>query len=120
MKKKICLLSVILIFCIIGILGCSSKKSIVGTWAIETEDGPENEMIFYEDGTCIDTPVDYHSNKAEKYKIQEDGMLFFYTSYGDTITYSRTESEEEALDSYDVYYISGDTFIIHTLKYTKQ
>lgn len=120
-KLPLIIISVVLI-CIVAfffIRGKSNKNNIVGTWnpIHKYRDEP---MMFYEDGTWLDTPLDEHSNHAEKYKLQEDGMLFFYTSYGDTITLSPAKNEEEAMDSYDTYYLSGNTFILHTIRFEKK
>lgn len=106
------------------IAGCSSKNAIVGTWLYTTDDGEIKEydsMYFYEDGTCLDTPVKSTSKGyAESYKVQDDGMLIFNMSWDGTKTYKQTDDKEKALDDSDYYYLSGDTFILCKSTYTRQ
>ncbi len=108
---------------ITAISGCSSKNPIVGTWFYTTDDGEieeYNAMYFYEDGTCLDTPVkSVASGSAESYKVQDDGMLIFNMSWGGTMTYKQTDDKETALDDSDYYYLSGDTFILCKNTYTR-
>lgn len=113
---KVFILTVICCF----LVGCSEKNAIVGTWDRVSGSEYDDEMIFYEDGTCLNTPVDSHSNRAESYKIQEDGTLFFYTSYGDTVTYAVADTEQEALESREVYFLSKDLLVLCTNKYTRK
>lgn len=94
----------------------SAENSIAGTWV--DEDG--DEMSFYEDGTCMNTPVRSHSNEAESYKIQEDGRLIFKLEYGNSSSYDLAESQEEALEDDDLYFLDGDTLILKKSLYTRE
>lgn len=114
----------IIIFSSITVLsGCSSKNAIVGTW-LYTDNGEIKDyysMHFYEDGTCLDTPVkSTSSGRAESYKVQDDGMLIFNMSWDGTKTYKQTDDKEKALDDSSYYYLSGDTFILCKSTYTRQ
>lgn len=115
---------VIMIFLSITVMvGCSSKNAIVGTWLSTTDDGEVKDygMSFYEDGTCLDTPVkSTASGYAESYKIQDDGTLIFKMSWDGTKSYKPAEDKETALDNKEYYYLSGDTFILCNRTYTKK
>lgn len=52
-------LAITLFFSTSVMTGCSSKNAVVGTWLYTTDDGEIKDygMSFYEDGTCLDTPV---------------------------------------------------------------
>lgn len=117
-------LAIMVFFSITVLAGCSSKNAIVGTWLYTTDDGEIEDyrsMHFYEDGTCLDTPVkSTASGRAESYKIQDDGMLIFNMSWDGTKTYKQTDDKEKALDDSDYYYLSGDTFILCKSTYTRQ
>lgn len=103
--------------------GCSSKNDIVGTW-LYTDNGEVkdyNSMSFYEDGTCLDTPVRTQTSAdAVSYKLQDDGMLIFTMEWDGTKTYKPADDEETALENSKYYYLSGDTLILCENTYTRQ
>lgn len=124
-KSILSIALIIIIFLNITIMsGCSSKNAIVGTWLYTTDDGEIKEydsMYFYEDGTCLDTPVRTQTGAdAVSYKLQDDGMLIFTMEWDGTKTYKPAEDKETALDDKDYYYLSGDTFILCKNTYTRQ
>ena len=78
-------------------------------------------MYFYDDGTCLDTPVKtITSADAVSYNLQDDGMLIFTMEWDGTCVYERTEDKELALDDRGYYYLSGDTFVLCKQEYVKQ
>ena len=98
--------------------GCSSSDSIVGTWKEADSDA---EMSFYEDGTCLDVPVETDTSAdAVSYKMQDDGKLIFTMEWDGPEVREPAETKEEALDDYDLYYLSGDTLVLSTHEYTRQ
>lgn len=116
-------LAITLFFSTSVMTGCSSKNAVVGTWLYTTDDGEIKDygMSFYEDGTCLDTPVKSSAQGyAESYKIQDDGMLIFNMSWDGTKSYKPAEDKETALDDKDYYYLSNDTFILCKRTYTKK
>lgn len=103
--------------------GCSAKNIIVGTW-LYTTDGEVKDydtMYFYEDGTCLDTPVKtMTSAEAVSYKMQDDGMLIFTMEWDGTKTYKPADDKETALDNSKYYYLSDDTFILCGATYVRK
>lgn len=102
------------------LMACGGPSSdIAGTWVNEKG----HEMVFYEDGTCMDVP-EYEispSNDPESYKIQEDGNLILTLSYyGDKVVFERAESKEAALDDDDTYYLKGDELVFKQKIYTRE
>ena len=93
--------------------GVTGGNSIVGKWRSETNE----RLIFYKDGSC-DAPFTYNPGwleEADHYVVEDDGTLYMFGSRGDfTLTFEKVETEEEALESYEIpaYYISGNTLII--------
>lgn len=117
--KVIICVSMILISCI-GLTGCSSEDSIVGTW-VTVDEKHEEKMRFYEDGTCLDVPYRTHTSAdVESYKKQEDGMIIFTMEWDGTITLEPTDDEEKALKDDDYYYLSGDKLIMKKKTYERQ
>lgn len=119
MRKLRYVLFIMLIGCILWLIGCSEKNSIVGTWL---EDGDSNfSMAFYEDGTCHNTPVRTHTSAdAISYKIQEDGRLFFDMEWDGPETFELAVSKEQALEDGDYYFISKDTLILCRREYVRE
>lgn len=123
MNKKIMGISCIfmMIFWGISLTGCSSKDSIVGVWAMADNDSKEFTMSFYDDGTCLNTPVRTNTSaKPVSYKQQDDGMLIFTMEWDGTISYERTNNKDEALESNKYYYILGDTLILRKETYIRK
>ena len=108
-----------MVCCIFGMVGCSSNKSIVGTWL---EDGNSNySMSFYKDGTCHNTPVRTQTSAdAVSYRIQEDGMLFFDMEWDGPKTYMLADSKEQALEDSDYYFLSKDTLVLCRREYIRE
>ncbi len=117
-KKFIICLSIVLVYCVLCAgCGSKSKNTIVGTW--ESEDG-KRTMRFYEDGTCLDLPFTGISGEVTSYKLQEDGMLILKYEWDGQFTLQPTESEEDALNYQDVYYLSGKKLVLDRKLYRKQ
>lgn len=94
-----------------GILAaCGSKDSIVGTWVSDGGD----IVIFEEDGTCT-APFTYNASwweSATNYAITDD-VLYLSSKEGHANEdYEKADSEEEALEKSNTYYVDGDTLII--------
>lgn len=109
----------LMVFTIAGLTACGSGNALVGEWISDAEYDPE-VLKFNKDGSCS-VPFTYDNNSwesADSYTIDKDGTLIF-SSKEDNDSYKKVESEEEALDDKDTYYISGDTLIIEKDKYTK-
>ncbi len=84
-------------------------------------DSKEFTMSFYDDGTCLNTPVRTNTSaKPVSYKQQDDGMLIFTMEWDGTISYERTNNKDEALESNKYYYISGDTLILRKETYIRK
>ena len=69
-------------------------------------------MYFNDDGSCND--IDYHgptSADPVSYKVMSDGKLVFTMEWDGTSSFDLAQSEEEAMNDYHKYYISGDTLI---------
>ncbi len=91
----------------IGMTGCSSKNSIVGTWYSNKSD---YRIAFYEDGTCTSGDNDEIIN----YKQQEDGTLMLtWGLFGNQRIINRTDDKEQALEDDEYYYLSGNTLVFY-------
>lgn len=91
----------------VGVTGCSSRNSIVGTW--RTNEG-DYSISFYEDGTC--TSGD--NNEIINYKQQEDGTLMLtWGVFGNERIVKRTDDKEQALEDDEYYYLSGNTLVFY-------
>lgn len=102
--------------------GCSSKDTIVGTWAYVNNNGEitDSKMYFNEDGTCSNIPWEGSTGAdAVSYKIQDDGKLIFTMEWDGNMSLEAAKTEEEALKSYDYYYLSGDILIFRKYTYKK-
>lgn len=110
-----------MVFYGIGLSGCSSKDSIVGAWAVADGDSTDFTMSFYDDGTCLNTPIrTITSARPVSYKQQDDGMLIFTMEWDGSKTYERTENKDEALKSSKYYYLSGDTLVLCEKTYARK
>lgn len=113
----------VILFCMIFV-GCTSKDSetegsIIGTWA--KTDNSDSKMMFYDDGTCLDTPVKTKTSaEAVSYKLQDDGMLIFTMEWDGNIDIEPAQHQEEALNDSDYYYLSEDTLILCCEVYKRQ
>ena len=108
--------------CVFALTGCGDS-SIVGTWAYVTSDGEitESRMSFYQDGTCVNTPVRTSTSAdALRYKMQNDGVIIFDMEWDGPITVERTDDKELALDDRDFYYLDGNTLILRKDTYVRQ
>lgn len=110
--QKICCICM-MVFYGVSLTGCSSKDSIEGAWIIADSGSNDFTMSFYDDGTCLNTPIRTNTSaRPVSYKQQDDGMLIFTMEWDGSKTYERTENKEEALESSKYYYLSGDTLIL--------
>ena len=78
------------------------------------EEGSEIEMSFYDDGSCIDVP--FHgptSADVESYKMQNDGTIILVMEWDGNMTLKPTDNQEEALKNRSLYYLSGNTLVMH-------
>ena len=112
-KKILMMVSLLLLACL-SFVGCGSSDGITGTW-VSVKSG--KEMHFYKDGTCLDVYKNNTSADATNWKIQEDGMLILEMEWDGNLSFERTDAKEEALESSDLYYLSGDTLIFHKVEY---
>lgn len=121
--KRVVLLvaAVVVVLLVIKLVsGTTGGKSIVGQWRSETNEN----LVFNKDGSC-DAPFTYNAawlEAADHYKMSDDGTLEMFGSRGDfTITFKKAETEEDALEAYEVpaYYLSGNTLIIGRETYTR-
>lgn len=78
-------------------------------------------MTFYEDKTCLDVPVkNITGADPVSYVIQEDGRLIFTMEWDGNMVFEKSETKEEALDDYDLYYLEGDTLVLGRVEYERQ
>lgn len=120
MKKTLTIILFCIMFCVV-FAGCSNN-SIVGTWAYVNDDGniTDSKMYFNDDGTCSDIP--WHGSTGAypvSYKVQDDGKLIFTMEWDGKNELERAESQEQAMNSRDCYYLSGDTLIFRKDTYKK-
>lgn len=123
--KKISLLKSISMICVLilvlSMAACGSDKPsdlLIGTWVSE-----DDEIVdFQEDGSCT-APFTYRSawwESADRYAVKEDGKLIMTSKEGHADdSFELAESEEEALDNGNMYFVSEDTLIIDGDTYTK-
>ena len=114
-KLNLLLLLCILIF-VFG--GCSSQKSIVGTW--QESDNPKRTITFY-DGSCLNIP--YHtitSADVVSYTLHDDGNLIFKMEWDGPITVKKTDDENKALERSSYYYLSKDKLILKRTTFERQ
>ena len=77
-------------------------------------------MYFFAVGSCND--IDYHgptSADPVSYKVMSDGKLVFTMEWDGTSSFDLAQSEEEAMNDYHKYYISGDTLIFRKSTYKR-
>ncbi len=121
MLKKLSTMMLFSVLLLSSILlgGCSTNaNSIAGTW--KEVDGTAT-MAFYEDETCLDVPVKTITGADPvSYVIQEDGRLIFTMEWDGNMVFEKSETKEEALDDYDLYYLEGDTLVLGRLEYERQ
>ena len=121
MLKKLNAMMLFSIFLLSGVLleGCSTNaNSLVGTWK---EVDRTAMMTFYEDKTCLDVPVkNITGADPVSYVIQEDGRLIFTMEWDGNMVFEKSETKEEALDDYDLYYLEGDTLVLGRVEYERQ
>lgn len=117
-KRTLILFTLLLLTMAIALTACSSSAdSIAGTW-VDVEDS--DEMSLYEDGTCLNTPIRNVSEDAISYKLQEDGKLIFELEWGSTRVIDPAESQDEAVEDNDLYYLNGDTLVLESHVYERQ
>ena len=121
MLKKLSAMMLFSIFLLSGVLlgGCSTNaNSLVGT---SKEVDRTATMTFYEDKTCLDVPVkNITGADPVSYVIQEDGRLIFTMEWDGNMVFEKSETKEEALDDYDLYYLEGDTLVLGRVEYERQ
>lgn len=117
--KYVALLCMLLVA--LSLTACGSKKPdklLVGTWLSEYDD----MVVFEEDGTCV-APFTYNASwweSAERYTVKEDGTLVLSSETGHADgTYEKVDTEDEALEDGDTYFVSSDILIIECETYTK-
>lgn len=121
-KISMVLCIVTMLFAVMSLSGCSNN-SITGIWAFVDDDGQVSEnskMYFNEDGSCND--IDYHgptSADPVSYKVMSDGKLVFTMEWDGTSSFDLAQSEEEAMNDYHKYYVSGDTLIFRKSTYKR-
>lgn len=101
---------------------CGGSKGpddlLVRTWLSEHDD----MVVFEDDGTCV-APFTYNASwweSAEYYTVKEDGTLVLSSESGHADgTYENVDTEDEALEDEDTYFVSDDTLIIDGETYTK-
>ena len=104
---------------VLYLTGCSSDKSIVGTW--EPQNSSKGNMKFYDDGTCINVPVTVSPYSVyTTYKMQDDGILIFTSPDHSTKTKEPTDDERIAMEDSEYYYLSGDKLIFHCKVYLRE
>ncbi len=117
-------IKIITVFCLVvfimaGLMACGKKNPIVGEWVSEDN---EDILKFNDNGSCS-APFTYNAGwmeSANNYAIKEDGTLVFSSNEGHANdSFEQVDTEEEALDNKDTYYISGDILIIEKDKYTR-
>ena len=91
---------------------------LVGTWVSE-----DDEIVdFQDDGSCT-APFTYRSawwESADRYTVKDDGKLVMTSKEGHADdSFELAESDEEALDNGNMYFVSEDTLIIDGDTYTK-
>ena len=121
MLKKLSAMMLFSIFLLSGVLlgGCSTNaNSLVGTWK---EVDRTSTITFYEDKTYLDVPVkNITGADPVSYVIQEDGRLIFTMEWDGNMVFEKSETKEEALDDYDLYYLEGDTLVLGRVEYERQ
>lgn len=109
----------LLIFAVAGLTACSKSNAIVGTWVSENND----DILKFDDNGSCSAPFTYNAawiESADSYTVKEDGTLVFSSDGGHANdSFKKVDSEEEALDDKNSYYISGDILIIEKDKYTR-
>lgn len=124
MKKYFWIKRMVLLFTLLLVLlltACGSDKPrdlLTGTWVSE-----DDEMVdFQDDGSCT-APFTYVGawwESADRYTVKDDGKLVMSSKEGHADdSFELAESEEEALDNSNMYFVSKDTLIIDGEKYTK-
>ncbi len=83
----------------------------------------DDEIVdFQDDGSCT-APFTYRSawwESADRYTVKDDGKLVMTSKEGHADdSFELAESEEEALDNGNMYFVSEDTLIIDGDTYTK-
>ena len=91
---------------------------LIGTWLSEYDE----MVVFEEDGRCS-APFTYNPSwweSAERYTVKEDGTLVLSSETGHADgSYEKVDTEDEALEDDDTYFVSEDTLIIEGETYTK-
>lgn len=113
-RKKGIVSAIFLATCLMFSQGCAGKQSVVGTWICQNSESQGEIMALYEDGTCLNAPV----NGAKSYVIQGDKIIFT-TPQGNSVAYSLAKSESEALEFEDKYYLSEDTMVLGRDRYKR-
>lgn len=117
--KRVGLLSMLILMFVM--VACGSDKPrdlLVGIWVSE-----DDEIVdFQEDGSCT-APFTYVGawlESAERYTVKEDGKLVMSSKEGHADdSFKLAESEEEALDNRNMYFVSKDTLIINGEAYSR-
>lgn len=99
--------------------------SIVGSW--QKADGSSSyAMTFWDGGSCENVThkgrtSDVSAGHYTKYELQSDGTVMIIGDYwGDrAATVKRTDSKEQASESYDLYYLNGDSLVWDKVEYKR-
>jgi len=102
-KISMVLCIITMLFAVMSLSGCSNN-SITGIWAFVDDDGQVSENSSAD-------PVSY--------KVMSDGKLVFTMEWDGTSSFDLAQSEEEAMNDYHKYYISGDTLIFRKSTYKR-
>lgn len=118
--KEAVLLSGLTLTMFMTACGGSKKPGdmLIGSWVSE-----HNEIVTFEkDGTCT-APFTYNASwweSADHYTVKDDGTLILSSDEGHAGgSYEKADTEEEALDDVDAYYVDKDKFIIKEEIYTR-
>lgn len=95
-----------------------TSKMLAGNWVSDSGD----VVSFEKDGSCS-APFTYNPSwweSADQYAVREDKRLVLGSEAGQAGGhYDIADSEEEALEDSDLYFVSKDTFVIERTKYTR-
>ena len=113
LKTSLCILLLTLLLTACGNSNSRSSDSIIGTWV--SNYSAIDIVVFEEDGSCS-APFTYSGSwceSASQYVIKDDKTLVLSSKDGHAGgSYEKAETEEEALEDKDMYYVSKDTLII--------
>lgn len=94
------------------------SKMLIGNWVSDSGDA----VSFEKDGSCS-APFTYNPSwweSADQYAVREDKRLVLGSETGQAGGhYDIADSEEDALEDSNLYFVSKDTFVIKQTKYTK-